>query len=115
MDFLGIGLPELLVILLLTVIVVGPQRLPQMAAELARFLRAFRRYSARITQEFNETMADLEKEYDEMKGEWKEIGRGLDESAKAVSGELAAAGRDARGGADGGAAPAPPESTPPPG
>ena len=96
MDFLGIGLPELLVILLLTLLVVGPQRLPEMAAQLARFIRAFRRYSSRVTREFNETISELEHEYEDMHGEWKQVGQGLEESARTVSDELSAADRDAR-------------------
>ena len=96
MEFLGIGLPELLVILLLILIVVGPNRLPEMAAQLARFLRAARRYSSQVTKDFNETVAELEEEYDEMKGEWKEVGQGLDESVKEVSKELNAADKDVR-------------------
>lgn len=101
MELLGIGLPELLVILVLILIVVGPGRLPEMAAQLARFIRAFRRYSATVTREFNETLGDLEKEYEEIHGEWKEVGRGLDESARAVSDELALADKDAREAVDG--------------
>ena len=96
MDFLGIGLPELLVILVLVLIVVGPGRLPEMAAQLARFIRAFRRYAAGVTREFNETLQELEQEYGDMKGEWKEGGQGLDESARAVGEELTAADREAR-------------------
>ena len=45
MQMFGIGLPELLVILALTVIVVGPDKLPEVAGQLARgyrmTLRAF--------------------------------------------------------------------------
>ncbi len=96
MDFLGVGLPELLVILVLTLIVVGPRRLPEMAAQLARLIRTFRRYTAGVTREFNETMGELEKEYDEIKGEWKEVGQGLDEGVKEVTRELEAADKDVR-------------------
>jgi sec-independent protein translocase protein TatB len=95
-EFLGIGLPELLVILVLILLVVGPNRLPEMAAQLARFLRAARRYSNQVTKDFNETVAELEQEYDEMKGDWKEVGQGLDESMKEVSKDLQAADKDVR-------------------
>ena len=96
MEFLGIGPAELLVILVLTLLVVGPQRLPEIAAQLGRFMRAFRRYSAQVTREFNETMHDLEQEYDQMKGEWKDVGQGLDDAAKSVNTELTAASNEAR-------------------
>ena len=110
MEFLGVGPAELLVILLLTLIVVGPRRLPEMAAQLARFLRAFRRYSARVTKEFNETMHDLEQEYDDMKGEWKDVGQGLDEGVRTMQEELSAADREAREALK---EPAPPETSQP--
>jgi sec-independent protein translocase protein TatB len=96
MEFLGVGPAELLVILVLAVLVVGPQRLPEFAAQLARFLRVFRRYTTRITQEFNETLHELENEYDDLKGEWKDVGRGLDEGVKAVSEGLEGVQRDVR-------------------
>ena len=96
MDIFGVGPLELLLILVLILIVVGPGRLPEMAVRLARFVRTARRYAATVTSEFSETMRDLEHDYDEMKGEWKEIGQGLDESARAVGEELEATDREAR-------------------
>jgi Sec-independent protein translocase protein TatA len=39
MDFLGIGLPELIVVLLIAVIAVGPRRLPELAVQLTRAVR----------------------------------------------------------------------------
>jgi Tat protein translocase TatB subunit len=96
MEVLGIGPAELLVVLVLALLVVGPKRLPEMAAQLARFLRAFRRYSASVTREFNETMRELEHEYDDMRGEWKAVGQGLDETARTVNQELDAASRETR-------------------
>lgn len=96
MDIFGIGLPELVVILLLILIVVGPTRLPEMAAQLGRFIRAARKLSSQVTSEFNTTMSELEQEYDEMKGEWKEVSKGLDETTRAVTDELQAADKDVR-------------------
>lgn len=96
MDFLGIGPLELLVILVVILIVVGPTRLPEMAAQLARTLRVLRRMTANLTREFNETLRELEQEYEGVKGEWKEIGQGLDEGARAVQEELTAADEEVR-------------------
>lgn len=98
MDFLGIGLPELLVILLVTLIVVGPRRLPEIAAQLARFIREFRRYSANITREVTDALEDFEREYREVKQEWKEVGDSIDKDARAIEGEVSGAARDARQG-----------------
>src|SRR3972149_539368 len=67
MEFFGIGLPELLVILVLTLIVVGPQRLPEMAAQLGRFMRDFRRYTSELTRDITDALQDIERETTEGK------------------------------------------------
>jgi sec-independent protein translocase protein TatB len=95
MEFFGVGPLELLVVLVIALIVVGPQRLPELAAQMGKFMRGLRRYTSQVTREFNETMQDLEKEYDDLRGEWKTVGQGLDESTKAISSELEAAGAEA--------------------
>ena len=95
MEFLGVGPLELLVILVIALIVVGPQRLPEIAAQMGRFMRTFQRYTSQVTREFGDTMRELEREYDEVKGDWRAVGQGLDESARSVTDELQAAGQDA--------------------
>ena len=111
MQVLGVGPAELLVILVLAVLVVGPQRLPEFAAQLARTLRVLRRYSARFSQEFNETLHELESEYDDLKGEWKDVGQGLDAGLKDVKEGLQGVDRDVSAALD--AAKTPVEPTPP--
>jgi Tat protein translocase TatB subunit len=96
MEFLGIGLPELLVILLITLIVVGPQRLPEMAAQIARAMREFRRYTSSLSREVTEALGDLEKEYTAVREEWKEVGEAVRQDAKAIEAEVSGAVEDAR-------------------
>ncbi len=48
----GIGMTELLVILVLALLVLGPKRLPEMARSLGRGLAEFRRASTDIRREF---------------------------------------------------------------
>lgn len=98
MEFLGVGLPELLVILLITLIVVGPRRLPEMAAQIARAMREFRRYTSGLRREVSEAMEDLEKEYSEIQEEWKEVGEAVSQDMKAMEKEVSAAAEDARAG-----------------
>jgi len=98
MEFLGIGLPELLVILLITLIVVGPQRLPEMAAQIARAMREFRRYTSSLSREVTEALGDLEKEYNTVREEWKEVGEAVRQDVKAIEAEVSGAVEDARAG-----------------
>jgi Tat protein translocase TatB subunit len=96
MEFLGIGLPELLVILLITLIVVGPQRLPEMAGQIARAMREFRRYTSSLSREVTEALGDLEKEYKAVQEDWKEIGEAVRQDVKAMEAEVSGAVDDAR-------------------
>lgn len=96
MDFLGIGLPELVVILVLTLIVVGPQRLPETAAKVGRAVREFRRYSSGVTKELMDAVQDLEREYQELRGELNSVSGELRQKAEAFGHELTSVVDDAR-------------------
>ena len=48
----GIGMTELLVILVIGLLVLGPKRLPELARSLGRGLAEFRRASGEIRREF---------------------------------------------------------------
>lgn len=52
----GIGAPELLVIAVLALIIFGPEKLPEIAGQVGKAIRDFRRMSDELTGEFNRTM-----------------------------------------------------------
>jgi Tat protein translocase TatB subunit len=54
----GIGAQELVVIAVIALIVFGPERLPELAARLAKALRDVRRLSDELTGEFQRSLAD---------------------------------------------------------
>ena len=58
----GIGLPELLIILVVALIVVGPRKLPDLAKSLGKGMREFRKATDEIKGEFQEyeTYKDLQ-------------------------------------------------------
>jgi Tat protein translocase TatB subunit len=59
---LNIGMPELLVILVVGLIVLGPNRLPEVARMLGRALAEFRKATAGLTNELENARAMLEEE-----------------------------------------------------
>ncbi len=55
----GIGMPELLVILGLALIILGPKKLPEIARGLGRAMREFRRATDDIKDQFDEETKEL--------------------------------------------------------
>lgn len=52
----GIGAPEAIIIAVLALIIFGPERLPEIAAQAGKMIRDFRRMSDDVTSEFTRTM-----------------------------------------------------------
>jgi Tat protein translocase TatB subunit len=48
----GVGMPEMLVILVVALIVLGPKRLPEVARQLGKAMAEFRRQSSDLMEEF---------------------------------------------------------------
>jgi len=80
MDLLGVGVPELIVIIILALIFVGPRDLPRLAARAAEFLREIRKMSESLTTEWQKEVnaADLDL------GGLKELSEELSEAQKSV-------------------------------
>jgi TatA/E family protein of Tat protein translocase len=57
MNFLGMGPMELGVILVLALIIFGPGKLPEIAGQVGKVVRDFRRTTAELSSEFNRTLS----------------------------------------------------------
>jgi len=69
MEFFGIGAPELMVILIIAIVMFGPDKIPTMAAQVGRTIRDFRRYTSELTKEFDDATGDLRKEFHNIAGD----------------------------------------------
>jgi Tat protein translocase TatB subunit len=58
----GIGMPELLVILVVALVVLGPKRLPEIAKALGKAMAEFRNATSGISAELENARAMLEEE-----------------------------------------------------
>ena len=58
----GIGTPELLVILVVALVVLGPKRLPEVARALGKGMAELRRATSGLTEELSNTQTRLEAE-----------------------------------------------------
>lgn len=65
----GIGLPELIVIAIIALLVVGPKKLPDLAKSLGKGLSEFRRATDDVTENIKQTLKpeDVKKEVNDFK------------------------------------------------
>ena len=90
----GVGVLEMLLILVLIVIVVGPDKMPQLAADLGRWIRQTRAYARHLLGDFNEVVRELEQEANVSREDWQEIASVVRRNTGAVGQELSRFGRD---------------------
>ena len=87
----NIGASELILILVIAFVVVGPQDLPKVARALGRFLRGIRQMMDEVRRETG--IGDLEKEF-------REVKRDLQSTVKSVQKDVDSAAEDVRKAAD---------------
>lgn len=58
MDILGVGIPELIFIFIIILMVFGPHRLPEIAAQLGRHIRNLHQMSQSIRGEWQQQFSD---------------------------------------------------------
>ena len=75
----GLGWQEILVILVIAVLVIGPEQLPQVARTLGKLMAQFRR----VTNELRDTINREVVEQEEFK-EFREFGRSLDDEVRKI-------------------------------
>jgi TatA/E family protein of Tat protein translocase len=71
----GIGMPELLLLLAIALIVIGPKKLPDLAKSLGRAMREFKK----ATNEFKETI-QIDEDLSEVKKAFDGLGEDIKES-----------------------------------
>ncbi len=88
----GIGMPELIVILVIALIVLGPQKLPDLARSLGRGLAEFRR----ATEDFKQNIEEEARTQEEKERLAKEAAAQATEPAPAEKAPDVAAGQTAQ-------------------
>ena len=62
MEFFGMGLMEILIILVVSLIALGPAKLPQVARNLGKGISALRKATTDLTAEITKDFKDSDKE-----------------------------------------------------
>jgi Tat protein translocase TatB subunit len=83
----GIGYQEMFIILVVAMVIFGPSRLPELAGQVGRWVRDFRRMSADLTGEFQSTFSEIDEVKKSFERELKSAAGELDNAGKSVSGK----------------------------
>ncbi|MEE8336598.1 MAG: twin-arginine translocase TatA/TatE family subunit [Dehalococcoidia bacterium] len=103
-ELFGVGAAEAVLVFVIALVLVGPQRFPDLARQAGRWYRVGRRYTAEITKDVRAAIEEIE---DEVKAETgdlqmvREIGEEMETQLKETSSELDAIGEETQQAADG--------------
>lgn len=95
MELFGVGIGEAGLVLLIALLVVGPERFPQVAREGGRWYRMARRFAADVTADLQGALQELENEVNEQSGDLKavrEIGEEVRAGMRETSSDVRAIG-----------------------
>ncbi len=85
MDFLGIGPLEIVLILIVGLLIFGPEKLPQMGRDLGKTLRSFKKATTDISVQVSK---ELEKEKEEINSDTKQIKQEMDEISNSTKQQI---------------------------
>ena len=81
----GIGYQEMFVILVVAMVIFGQSRLPELAGQVGRWVRDFRRMSSDLTGEFEKTFAEVD-----------EVKKSFQREMQSIQDEVEGVGKSAR-------------------
>jgi Tat protein translocase TatB subunit len=91
----GIGYQEMFIVLVVALVIFGPSRLPELAGQVGRWVRDFRRMSSDLTGEFEKTFAEVDEVKKTFKREMQGIQEEVEGIGKSARGELKKSGAKA--------------------
>jgi sec-independent protein translocase protein TatB len=84
MNFLGMGPMEVVVIMVVALIIFGPGKLPEMAAQAGKMVRDFRNATSDLTAEFQDSIDDMQATMGEMRATVTDVQRETQQLAAIV-------------------------------
>lgn len=85
----GVGYPEMAILLVAALVIFGPGKLPEVAGQLGRAVRDFRRMTADLTGEFEKTISEVDDIKQAFRGEVDSMTSQVNSVTKSVKKDLA--------------------------
>jgi len=88
----GIGMPEMLVILAVALIVIGPKKLPDLAKSIGRAFGEFKRATTELKEsiDIDDDLKDVARNFDDLNNDLKEAVDGVEKLENKVQSDSAA-------------------------
>jgi len=81
-DFFGIGPMEIILILVIALLIFGPEKLPRIGRDIGKTLRSFKKattdLSAQVSKELEQEKKELNSDTGQIKHELDEVKKGID-------------------------------------
>jgi len=96
MNFFGVGPLEFALVAIIAVIVLGPERFPAAAVQVARAIKFLRGYANDATSDLRQEFQELTREYESLRGELAEIRGSVTKDASKLADEITRAAAEAK-------------------
>jgi len=87
-EFLGIGYQEILLVFVLMLVVVGPQRMPAVAYQIGKAVRTLQKYARAVRDEFSEELDYIDEQYRGLRDEIETTSASIREEQNKLQTEL---------------------------
>lgn len=88
MNVFGVGPMEMLLVAVIAIVVVGPERFPQLAVQVAKAIKFLRGYATEATSDLRSEFQELTKEYEGLRKELDEVRGNVYKQVDEVTGEV---------------------------
>ena len=95
MNIFGVGIPEILVVLLLAAVIFGPGKLPEIAGQFGRAIRELREYARDFRDEYLTDFEEVREELLEQRFEFQQLDSDIRADLQQAEADIRGAVRDA--------------------
>jgi sec-independent protein translocase protein TatB len=86
--FFGVGAFELALVVILAVIILGPDRIPELAVQAARAIRFLRGYATDATAQMRKELDELTRDYEDVRKELQEFRQSVQKDTTSITDEI---------------------------
>lgn len=88
MNFFGIGPLEAGLVIVIAVIVLGPERIPEVAVQIAKAVKFLRGYATSATSQMRAELDELTKEYEDVRRELQEFRQSVRKDVTSITDQV---------------------------